>query len=193
MAKRSSDPGSGDKAKVRVLSAEVEGNNESVQEALRTMVAAMSRPVRVITEQQLNGKSQALLGQAVDPESEEQLDVVLDDVSQDQEAETVSPRKPRGSGKKSDRNAGLKLVPNLNFRPEGHPTFREFAASKNAVSDVDVVVASVFYMKRMMQLSKVDASHVMTAFKDLSKPFPLDLKATIRYIPEHLVLLGWVW
>jgi hypothetical protein len=49
MAKRNNEPTSGaDKAKVRVFFAEVEGNNESVQEALRTMVSAMSRPVRVI-------------------------------------------------------------------------------------------------------------------------------------------------
>ena len=39
MAKRSNDPTPGtDKAKVRVFFAEVEGNNESVQEALKTMV-----------------------------------------------------------------------------------------------------------------------------------------------------------
>jgi hypothetical protein len=42
MAKRSSEFASGtDKAKVRVFFAEVEGNNESVQEALRTMVSAI--------------------------------------------------------------------------------------------------------------------------------------------------------
>ena len=48
MARRGNDPAGEDKAKVRVLFAEVEGNNESVQEALRTMVSAMSQPVRVI-------------------------------------------------------------------------------------------------------------------------------------------------
>jgi hypothetical protein len=45
MAKRNNEPISGaDKAKIRVFCAEVEGNNESVQEALKTMLAAMTRP-----------------------------------------------------------------------------------------------------------------------------------------------------
>ncbi|HXC90096.1 MAG TPA: hypothetical protein VNV18_08015 [Stellaceae bacterium] len=40
MARRSNEPAfSPDKAKVRVFYAEVEGNNESVQEALKTMLA----------------------------------------------------------------------------------------------------------------------------------------------------------
>jgi hypothetical protein len=51
MARRNNEPAfSADKAKVRVFYAEVEGNNESVQEALKTMLA-MSRPARVISEQ----------------------------------------------------------------------------------------------------------------------------------------------
>ena len=52
-----------DKAKVRVFFAEVEGNNESVQEALKTMVSAMNRPARVIAEQKSNGKAAILLDQ----------------------------------------------------------------------------------------------------------------------------------
>src|SRR6185437_10924308 len=56
MARRNSESAFGtDKAKVRVFFAEVEGNNESVQEALKTMVSAMSRPVRVISELRSNG------------------------------------------------------------------------------------------------------------------------------------------
>jgi len=40
MVRRNNEPISGvDKAKVRVFYAEVEGNNESVQEALKTMLA----------------------------------------------------------------------------------------------------------------------------------------------------------
>ena len=48
MARRNNDSTGEDKAKVRVLFAEVEGNNETVQEALRTMISAMSRPARIV-------------------------------------------------------------------------------------------------------------------------------------------------
>ena len=58
MARRNNEPISGaDKAKVRVFFAEVEGNNESIQEALKTMLSAMSRPVRVISEHKANGNA----------------------------------------------------------------------------------------------------------------------------------------
>ena len=52
MAKRNNESASGsEKAKVRVLFAEVEGNNQSVQEALRSMVSAMTKigPAHVMT------------------------------------------------------------------------------------------------------------------------------------------------
>lgn len=79
MAKRSNEatPGA-DKAKVRVFFAEVEGNNDSVQEALKTMVSAMSRPVRVISEQNGNGKAPLLVQQANAEEIDESIEEMED-------------------------------------------------------------------------------------------------------------------
>ena len=75
MARRNSEPSSSvDRAKVRVFFAEVEGNNESVQEALKTMVSAMSRPVRVLSDQRSNGRASALLEQTESEEVEEAID-----------------------------------------------------------------------------------------------------------------------
>lgn len=72
MVKRNNEPPAADKAEVRVFYAEVKGSNESVQDALKTMLAvAMNRPsqpLRVISEQRVNGKAAALPPQ---PEAEE--------------------------------------------------------------------------------------------------------------------------
>jgi hypothetical protein len=77
MARRNNEPISGaDKAKVRVFFAEVEGNNESVQEALKTMLSAMSRPVRVISEQNANANAAVLLQQADVKAGEDAIDPV---------------------------------------------------------------------------------------------------------------------
>jgi hypothetical protein len=77
MARRSNEPTFGvDKAKIRVFFAEVEGNNESVQEALKTMLSAMSRPVRVISEQKANGNAAVLLQHADADAVEEPVDQV---------------------------------------------------------------------------------------------------------------------
>ena len=135
MARRSNDPTGGDKAKVRVLFAEVDGNNESVQEALRTMVSAMGRSVRMI-QVKADGELPAITPRDLDADSGDYVvdgDSVAEESSQ---SEANSGRKPRGSGPKTDRNSGIALVPDLNFRPEKHPPLREFFAGKAPSSDM---------------------------------------------------------
>jgi hypothetical protein len=180
MARRNSDPPSGgDKAKVRVLFAEVEGNNESVQEALRTMVSAMNRSARV--EHKVNGRPAPLLQQTDLPEEvEELIDQVADDAAMDDGPASAPPRKPRGSGKKVDRNSGLGLVPNLNFMPAGKQPVKDFIAEKDPKTDMESTLVLLFYMQRMMALTKIGPPHVMTAFKEAGKAIPVDVRQTIR-------------
>ncbi len=96
MVRRNNEATSGaDKAKVRVFFAEVEGNNESVQEALKTMLSAMSRPVRVISEQRANGNASVLLQQA-------DGEVVEDAIDQGEEVEALgeesrTPKRPEAT------------------------------------------------------------------------------------------------
>jgi hypothetical protein len=92
---------------VRVFFAEVEGNNESVQEALKTMLSAMSRPVRVFSEQKANGNAAVLLQQADVEVVEDAIDQVEEVEALGEEPAPPNARKPRGTGKKVDRNAGL--------------------------------------------------------------------------------------
>lgn len=191
MAKRTNEPiPDADRAKVRVFFAELEGNNESVQEALKTMVSAMSRPVRLVSDQKTNGKPAALLEkteieEAVEPTEElSEVETLADDTA-DQVA-----RKPRGSGTKKDRNAGLELVPNLDFRPKGKSTLKEVAEEKGPTNDVEMTVLYVHYMQHVMGLAKIGPSHVMTAFKELGKAIPADVRATIRNIKRTKMLLN---
>jgi hypothetical protein len=193
MARRGSEPPSGsDRAKVRVFFAEVEGNNESVQEALKTMVSAMSRPVRVISEAKVNGKAGALLQQADAEEVEEAIPSAEDDENETLSVEPASSnaRRPRGSGKKTDRNAGIELVPNLDFRPSGEPTLKEFVEGKNPKNDLEAALVAVYYMQHFMKVAKIGPSHVMTAFKEVGKAIPVDLKQTIRNIKKTKVWLN---
>ena len=184
MARRNNEPTSGDKAKVRVFYAEVEGNNESVQEALKTMLA-MSRPVRVISEQKTNGNAPVLLQHG-------DIDLVDDAIDQVEEVETSdgesapppNARKTRGTGKKADRNAGLDLVPDLNFRPDGKHALKEFLDEKSPKNDIEATLAIVYYMQRFMGLAKIGPAHVMTAFKEAGKPIPADVRQTIRNVKK---------
>jgi hypothetical protein len=189
MAKRSNEPTFGpDKAKVRVFYTEVEGNNESVQEALKTMVAAMSRPVRIVTEQKTNGEA-ALLTEHVDV-----VDEVIDQADDiDAGAEESAPsnlRKPRGAGNKVDRNVGINLVPDLNFMPKGKQSLKEFLDTKKPKNDVEFVLSTVYYMQHEIGLPKIGPGHVKTALKEAGISIPVDLKQTIRNLKNRKIWLN---
>ena len=192
MAKKSHEIGSNsDKAKVRVFFAELEGNNDSVQEALRTMVSAMGRPVRIVSEQRVGSKTTTLLEDSTVEEDDESL------VEENETGETFdnsdgpATRAPRGSGKKVDRNAGLQLVPNLNFRIEGETPFKQFATEKNTKNDQELVLVALYYMQHIMTLPKIGPSHLLTAFKDVNKPIPSDLRQTIRNAKNKRIWLNY--
>jgi hypothetical protein len=190
MARRNNEATSGaDRAKVRVFFAEVEGNNESVQEALKTMVSAMSRPVRVISDQKANGKTVALLDQADAEVADEAIDDVEEVAALDEEPVSPNARKPRGTGKRVDRNAGLELVPDLEFRPTGKQTLEEFVDQKSPKNDLETALATVYYMQNVMALTQIGPAHVMTAFKGVGKAVPVDLRQTIRNIKKSKVWL----
>lgn len=189
MAKRIGDTVLGsDKAKVRVFFAEVEGNNDSVQEALRTMVSAMSRQIRVVSDVSNNRLSSTI----IPPERSEEINEVFDDTSDivTEETTTESARTPRGSGKKKDRNSGLNLVPDLNFRPNGHKSLKEFVEQKAPKNDIEAALAMVYFMQHRMSVSRIGSNHVLTAFKEVGKPIPADLRQTIRNVKKSKMWLN---
>jgi hypothetical protein len=188
MARRKDEAASGaDTAKVRVFFAELEGNNESVQVALKTMLSAMSRPVRVISEQKANGSATVLLPQADVEEAEEAIGQAEEVGALSEESTPPTARKPRRTGKRVDRNAGLNLVPDLNFRPDGEQPLKEFVDEKSPKNDLEAALATVYYMQRFMGLAKIGPAHVMTAFKEAGKP---DVRQTIRNVKKLKIWLN---
>jgi hypothetical protein len=183
MAKRSGDQDpTPEKAKIRVFFAEVEGSNDSVREALKTMVAAMNRPPQMLHAPKTHGNSAtppALQEQAdPQPESEEAANAE-NDSAEVTDAGAAVVRKQRGTGKR-DYNAGIELVPDLNFMPEGQQTLRDFYAEKAPRNDMENFLVVIYYMQHVMHLEKIGPGHVRTAMRDVNVPVPLDIKQTLR-------------
>ncbi|MGH7050238.1 MAG: hypothetical protein ACREE5_06300 [Acetobacteraceae bacterium] len=169
-----------DRAKVRVLFTEVEGSNASVQEALKAIVSAMSRPAGPSSEQRANGAS-ALPTEQRDPkEIEGAIDQPDEGEGTTERATDQSARKPHRTGKKVDRNATLRLVPDLDFMPQGRESLKDFMQNKSPRTELELALAAVFYMQNFMNVAKIGPSHVMTALKDAGIAVPVDLKGTIR-------------
>jgi hypothetical protein len=193
MPKRGNDGVGADKGKIRLLYAEVEGNNQSLQDALKTMVTAMNRPVQLITAaSRIAPNSRTALGaQAEQTASEDQVAAeTVDEGSSAESNDTPAvPTRKRG-GPKSDRNAGIKLVPDLDFVPDGKQTLKKFFAEKGPKSDMEQALVLVHYMQHTLALPAVGPSHILTAFKDVGKPVPVDLRGTIRNMKNQKAWLN---
>ena len=177
MAKRGGDDGALEKGKIRIFYAEVEGNNQSLQDVLKTVVTAMSRPghTRIATNPQAalsTQTEQAVSGEEVAGDSEEVEAPELNGTP-------VRVRK-RGQGPKADRNAGIKVVPDLNFRPNGKPALKDFFAEKTPKTDMEQTLALAYYMQHTLELPSFGPGHILTGFRDVGRPVPVDLKGTMR-------------
>lgn len=192
MAKRNQDPDpSPDKAKVRIFFAEVEGNNDSIKEALKTMVQAMNRAAPVPARVVMNSTAANLAAPAA--ETGEEPAEVFDEAKTDAvaDAPAPAPARKRGTGPKRDYNVGIELVPDMDFRPDGKQTLREFFAEKAPKGDMDQTVVVVYYMQHHMGMSAIGFGHIRTAFKDVNKPLPADLRSTVRNMKKQKAWLNW--
>jgi hypothetical protein len=179
MARKNNDSTGEDKAKIRILFAEVEGNNETVQEAMRTMISAMSRPVKLV-QVQSNGEVKVLPPVDIQEENFDD-DLALDDAHKGTTSvETGSSRRPRGTGPKVDRNASITLVQDLNFMPQGKKSLRDFSKEKSPATDMESILVVVYYMQHEMALPKIGLGHIRTALKDIGSSIPLSLRQTVH-------------
>lgn len=73
-------------------------------------------------------------------------------------------------------------MPDLNFRPSDQSNLKAFVEEKDPKNDLETVIVALHYMQHTMALTKIGPAHVMTAFKEIGKAIPVDLKQTIRNI-----------
>lgn len=193
MAKRNSDQDNGmDKGKIRFIYAEVEGNNQSLQDLMKTMISAMNRTSQSIpaVKQIPNTAPPSLTATdaegtlfGADLEEGEGSEEPISD------HENV-PRQKRGDGPKTDRNAGLSLVADLDLMPDGKQSLKDFITEKKPGSAEEQVLIFVYYMVHTLSLSPITANHVLSCFKPVGKKVPVDLRQTIRNVAKNKAWLN---
>lgn len=189
MARGSNDREQGtEKGKIRVFFAEVEGSNQTLQEVLRTVSHMLPRPVEVKVPPKLvqNGAASAapnarpaepdLFNQdAVAPEV-----IDTEEVEQSEAGASSTTRKKRGEGTKTDRNAGISPVADLNFVPRDKPALKAFFAEKAPATDMEQVLVIGYYLKQTLDVATFGPGHIFAGFKHVNKPIPVDLRQTMR-------------
>ena len=189
-------------SRLRVLFVELDGADTTIAEALRT-VERMRRPSEILQQplKRVAGSGTTADGQGP---AAEQTTLDLGETAQEHagngngngngDAETdvseASARPKRGQGPKKDRNAGIQLVGDLDLVPNGKPALKGYFAEKAPGSDMDQVLVLCHYFQHVLQLATFGLGHILTGFRHVDEPVPVDLRGTVRHIKNSKAWLS---
>jgi hypothetical protein len=108
---------------------------------------------------------------------------------QDPTAKSRTARKHRAAGsststseaRKRPKAAALSMVKDLDLRPKGKQSFKDFASLKSPNSLHEKCVVVVYYLKNELSLPTVSASHVYTCFKHVGWRVPANLRNKLAF------------
>jgi hypothetical protein len=180
-------------SRLRVLFVELEGADATIEEALRTVerirrsAEIVQQPVKRIASSANTADTQGALDESVPPDSAQTAeDQASHDDGEAEQAPLESSAGPkRGQGPKRDRNAGIQLIGNLDFLPKGNPALKTYFAEKAPTSDMDQVLVLCHYLQHVLELPAFGPGHILSGFKHVEKPVPVDLRQTIRNVKKE--------
>jgi hypothetical protein len=82
------------------------------------------------------------------------------------------------------------LVKDLDLRPDGKPSLREFYADKKPSTNQQICTVFVYYLSKILNVPRVTVRHVFTCYKDIA-----GLKvpeALIQVLRDTASLKGWL-
>lgn len=203
MSKRNNDQSpqrSNSTLRVRWVELELNGADTTIEEALRT-VERIRKPVIEAPQAMkripspTEGEKAPVQGTLFDGDSDDDAvddSAVLDATSeqnQNGDERGNGNRKKRGEGDPKDRNAGIKLVGDIDFMPPDEKPLKELFVEKQPSSDMDQILVICHFFENVLQIPQYGPGHVLTALKHVGKPIPKDLKQTIRNMKEKKVWL----
>ena len=80
------------------------------------------------------------------------------------------------------------FVKDLNFRPAGKPTLRDFFARKAPQGRQEQLVVILYYLSKELGVTGIGADHIYTAFKEVEKAVPMNISKMIHSISTRK---GW--
>lgn len=200
MAKRASEQDGGtDRGGMRILYVELNGSNSSLQEGLRTLVAAMNKPVQVVAPAPrrfvANQNSASAGADEPAPDLFNLERGAADGAAVETAEQTAEPiqnsgaRRKRGEGANRDKNAGLSIVKSLNLQPDEKESLKDFVAKKKPKTQEEHVAVYIYYLKNILDEANVGFDHIYTCFKETGERMPGDLPQTCRNAASKK---GWI-
>lgn len=198
MARGNSDREQGtEKGKIRFIIAEVEGNNQTLQDLVRTMAPMLARPVQVQVPPKLvqNGAAGSVPSarpaepDLFNPEPAAPEVIETDEVEQPDAGSNGATRRKRGEGANRDKNAGLSIVKSLDLQPDGKESLKDFVAKKKPKTQEEHVAVYIYYLKNVLDEANIGFAHIYTCFKETGERMPGDLPQTCRNAASKK---GWI-
>lgn len=160
-----------DKARVRVFFGEIEGDNETIRDGLRSIAEAVNktfqqetRVVRVITAGgNLDQKQLA---------TELEQQIIEAELAGDEDSSSAgepSVERQRGKASRAKKSPSYSFVKDLNLRPEGKPSLRQFYGEKKPSDQQQLLTVIVYYLYRILEIENVSVNHVYTGLKELTE------------------------
>lgn len=175
-----------DKAKVRVFFGEIEGDNETIRDGLRSIAEAVNKTfqqdIRVVKVITVGGTPDAK--QLTAELEQEIIDI---EANSDESSEANEP-KSNGRKEKPVRSVKAKtyqFVKDLNLRPSDKKSLRDFYNEKKPSSQQDEATLVLYYLHRILEINNITSNHIYTGLKELSEfgvRVPKDILAVFRLI-----------
>lgn len=97
-------------------------------------------------------------------------------------AKTKGPRKARPSGPP-------KLLPNLNLRPAGKNSLKQFVEEKRPETNEERIAVMIHYLQHSLGLTNLTRDHVYSCFKEIGVKSPTEIDAALRMTAHRK---GWI-
>jgi hypothetical protein len=93
---------------------------------------------------------------------------------------TVQKKNKSSKTKSTKQKEVVSIVKELNLRPKGKKSFKDFFAEKKPSSAQAFNTVAVYYLARVIEQQGISPSHVYTCYKEVSERPPVALPQSIR-------------
>lgn len=166
-------------SRVRIFFADVEGESETVADAVRQLSGALGRTGQP--------KVVVMPGPAglPSPPMEDLEDAIEEVLDAEVSEPTAEPVKSSGQSKQKRKSPKLHMVGDLDLMPDGKRSFEDFWAEKKPVSQPEQIVVAAYWLTKIAGVEEPDSNHIYTCFKKVGERIPPDLPAAVRQTKQR--------
>ena len=137
---------------------EVEGSEEFVKEIYKEFKEMISKGGSIST--------------IIPPALTKQTEIV------NEKEQNSSPKVKASGSPKAKASKELKVLTDLNLRPDGKTSLKDFAAKYDIKTAEELTLLMVYYLKEELK-ETVTVNHIFTCFNELNKKIPQHFKQTL--------------